>query len=75
MKGSSKSLLAVKAEASRSTSDSSRTGGRAATPGACTHEEALVSLVRLLARQAAQEFVVEAPPPDSQEQPEPDDRR
>lgn len=37
--------------------------------------DALIALVRLLARQAAQEFVVEAPPPDSQEQPEPDDRR
>ena len=64
MKCSSKSLLAVKAAASRSTLDSSRTGCRAATLQACTHEEALVSLVRLIARQAAREWAEHRSPAD-----------
>ena len=56
MKSSSKSLLAVKAVASRSSSKSSRTGDRAATPRARTHDDVLVSLVRLIARQTAREW-------------------
>ena len=55
MKGSSKSLLAAKVAGSRSTSNSSRTGDRAAT-WARTLDDALVSLVRLIARQTAREW-------------------
>jgi hypothetical protein len=54
MKCSSKSLFAVKAATSRST-DLNRTGCRAATARPCAHEEALISLVRLMAQQAARE--------------------
>jgi hypothetical protein len=49
MKDSAKSLLTAKAGA-----NSSRTRDRAATPRTHTHE-VLVSLVRLIARQAARE--------------------
>jgi hypothetical protein len=37
--------------------------------------DALIALVRLLARQAARDFVVQASAPDSQKQPEADDPR
>jgi hypothetical protein len=38
--------------------------------------DALIALVRLLARQAAREFVVQAPaPPASQKHPQPGDRK
>jgi hypothetical protein len=56
MKGSSKSLLAAKVAVSRSTSNSSRAGDRATAPRARTLDDALVSLVRLVARQTAREW-------------------
>jgi hypothetical protein len=71
MKGSSKSLLAVKAAASRSTSNSSRIRDRAATPPARTHDDVLVSLVRLLARQAARETTKRHPEADQSTPPRP----
>ena len=56
MKGSSRSLLAVKAAASQSSSNRSRTENRAASVGARTHYDILLLLVRLLARQTAREW-------------------
>ena len=56
MKGS-KSRLSVKAVGSQETSDSSDASAQVATAGARTHEDGLLSLVRLLARQAAREWV------------------
>ena len=38
----------------------------------CAAPNALIALVRLLARQAARDFVVQASAPDSQKQPEAD---
>jgi hypothetical protein len=43
--------------------------GRSAAP------DALITLVRLLAHQAAREFVQASAPPDSQKQPQPDNRK
>jgi hypothetical protein len=56
MKRSSKSLLAVKAAASQSSSNPSRTEDRAARLGACNHHDILLLLVRLLAPQTAREW-------------------
>jgi hypothetical protein len=56
MKGSSKSLLAVKAAASQTSSNPSRTEVRAASLGARNHHDILLLLVRLLARQTAREW-------------------
>jgi len=56
MKGSSKSLLAVKAAASQSSSNRNRTEDRAASLGARDHNHILLLLVRLLARQTAREW-------------------
>jgi hypothetical protein len=54
MKDPAKSLLAVKSAASRSTSDTSRA---VAAVQARAYDDALFSLVRLLARQAARDWV------------------
>jgi hypothetical protein len=64
MNGCSKSLLAVKVAVSRSTSNSSRTGDWAATLRARTPDDVLVSLVRLLARQAGRETAERQPETD-----------
>jgi hypothetical protein len=71
MKDSSKSLLAIKEAASRRASNSSRTGDRAATLRARTHDDVLVSLVRLLARQAARELSEQQPEADPSAPPRP----
>jgi hypothetical protein len=53
MKGSSKSPFAVNAAGSQDTSSSA---APASTPGARTPEDRLISLVRVIARQAAREW-------------------
>jgi hypothetical protein len=51
-------------------------GSTSIKSGQSAAPDALIALVRLLARQAAREFVVQAPAlPDSQKHPQPGDRK
>ena len=51
------------------------TGRRGDVSPHCAVPDALIALVRLLARQAARDFVVQASAPDGQKQPKADDPR